>query len=248
MGERDLLERVRDIGVCAAAAVDLVVIGFARRAEDVETGTTTAVQILQRFGSLRALGEASASEIHEITGLEDFEITRVQALIELGRRAGNTLRGDVDVIESVSDVFTLLGYLQDEKREHFMAILLDSKGRVLRVAEIHVGTLTASIVGPREIFREAIREGASSIIVAHNHPSGDTAPSAEDIEITRQLVEIGHMLDIPVLDHVIIGYREARSLKDGKVVGRQMGRSHIGVARESSSYARSEGIGAWVLS
>jgi DNA repair protein RadC len=91
---------------------------------------------------------------------------------------------------------------------------LNSANGVIRKALIHIGTLTMSIVGPREIFREAVRDGASSIIVAHNHPSGDPSPSPEDIEITRILIDAGKLLDIPVLDHVIIGHRRYSSLNE----------------------------------
>src|SRR5262249_42746108 len=110
-------------------------------------------------------------------------------------------------------------FLTVEKREHFYAILLDSANHVMRKALIHIGTLTMSIVGPREIFREAVREGASSIIVAHNHPSGDPTPSPEDIESTKQLVQVGKLLDIPVLDHVIIGHEGYRSLSEMGLMG-----------------------------
>jgi DNA repair protein RadC len=202
---------------------------------------------LQRFGSLKSFSEAGATDISEITGLEGFEVLRAQALIEIGRRSAKTTRGEITTIESPEDAFELLQYLQGEKREHFVAILLDAKAQVMRVANIHIGTLTASIVGAREVFREAIRDGASSIIVAHNHPSGDPTPSPEDIEVTQKLFEIGEMLDIPVLDHIIIGERYALSLREGIQFGGQVGRNRRDFARESTGYARSEGVGAWAL-
>jgi DNA repair protein RadC len=123
-------------------------------------------------------------------------------------------KGEVEVIEDPSDVACILDFLVNEKREHFYAVLLNSANEVMRKALIHIGTLTMSIVGPREIFREAIREGASTMIVAHNHPSGDPTPSPEDIEVTKQLVQAGKLLDIPVLDHVIIGRGAYRSLSE----------------------------------
>jgi len=147
-------------------------------------------------------------------GLEGFEALRCLSLIEIGRKAALAGKGEVYAIEGPSDVMCLLEIPVSEKREHFYAILLDSANVVMRKALIHIGTLTMSIVGPREIFREAVREGASSIIVAHNHPSGDPTPSPEDIEVTKQLVQAGKMLDIPVLDHVIIGHGTYRSLSE----------------------------------
>jgi DNA repair protein RadC len=203
-----------------------------------------ARKLLQRLGSLKALSELGATDLTAATGLEGFEVLRAQALIELGRRCGKTSRGEIRTIESPEDAFELLEYLRGEKREHFVAILLDAKAQVMRVANVHIGTLTASIVGAREVFREAIRDGASSIIVAHNHPSGDPTPSPEDIEVTQKLIEIGELLDIPVLDHIIIGERYARSLREGVQVGGQVGTNRLDFARESTRYARSEGGGS----
>lgn len=213
-----LVQRVRSIGVRAAATVDLVAIGFARREEDVPGSELATRRFLSRFQRLQGLGEASSEEIAASTGLEGFEIIRAQALIEIGRRIQNAGRGVITSVEGPDDVYALLEHLVYEKREHFVAILLDAKGQVMRVAEIHIGTLTMSVVGPREIFREAIREGASSLVLAHNHPSGDPTPSAEDIETTELLVKVGKMLDIPVHDHVIIGNRKTFSFHAHRLI------------------------------
>ncbi len=118
-------------------------------------------------------------------------------------------KGEAVTIDSPQDAVHVivreLGIYRSEKREHVFAILLDSKNQILRIETVHIGTLNASLVGPREIFRIAIREGASSLILAHNHPSGDPTPSVEDIDLTHRMVDVGRMLDIPVLDHVILG-------------------------------------------
>ena len=128
--------------------------------------------------------------------------------------AGKGPKRAIDAPEDVVEVLEgLLDRLKGEKREHFFAILLDSKGSVMRVAQVHIGTLTMSLVGAREVFREAIREGASSVIVGHNHPSGDPTPSPEDIEVTGRLAELGEMLDIRVEDHVILGENDFVSMK-----------------------------------
>lgn len=201
------------MGIRAASVVDLIAIGFSRREEDVQAAEPSSRKMLQRFQSLRGLSESSASDLSIATGLEGFEILRAQALMELGRRTHQAGRGPVNSIESPDDVLNLLDWMRGERREHFVAILIDTKGQILRVAQIHIGTLNSSLVGAREVFREAIRDGASSLVVAHNHPSGDPEPSPEDIEVTRNLVQIGKMLDIPILDHVIIGENRAVSLK-----------------------------------
>lgn len=204
-GKDDLVERVRKSGLKAASPVDLIAIAFSRRQDDAARDHAKARDVLRQFGSINKVAEADFEDIRGATGLEEFEVLRSLALIELGRRAGQAERvprKDIDVAE---DVYEHLEHLRYEKQEHFVVLLQDAKGRIMREATVHIGTLTASLVGPREVFRIAIREGASSIIVAHNHPSGDPTPSPEDLEVTRRLVEVGKLLDIPVIDHVIIG-------------------------------------------
>jgi DNA repair protein RadC len=201
----NLVDRVLKTGVKSASPVDLIAIGLARRTEDAADSEPTAREMLKRFGSIAKVADASFADIKREAGLEDFEALRCFALIELGRRAGRAEKGKQPEVEVPEDVYELLEYLKYEKQEHFMVVLLDAKNKVIRVERVHIGTLSMSIVGPREVFGIAIREGASSIIVAHNHPSGDPTPSPEDLEVTKRLVEVGKILDIPVLDHVIIG-------------------------------------------
>jgi len=208
-----VVERVRQLGVNSSGLVDLCAVGFSRREEDAEQGMDMGRSISQRIPGVMSTSDLAYDLLRDVCGLEGFEALRSTALIEIGRRSAIASEGEVKEINDPEDVFKLLKHLQKEKREHFYAVLLTSANKVMRAAEIHIGTLTMSIVGPREIFREAVREGASSIIVAHNHPSGDPTPSPEDIAVTKQLVDAGILLDIPVLDHVIIG-REYRSLSE----------------------------------
>ncbi|HZH99406.1 MAG TPA: DNA repair protein RadC, partial [Fimbriimonadaceae bacterium] len=208
------VHRLHKIGVRGASPVDLLSVGLSRREEDVELTERAARDILQRVGNIRALGELSPHELAQLGGLDTFESLRAQALLELGRRIGGAGKGERPDVDSAQEIVDHLDYLRDEKREHFCAVLLDAKNRIMRVSTIHIGTLTMSVVGPREVFREAIREGASSIIVAHNHPSGDPTPSPEDVQVTDQLVAVGKTLDIPVLDHIILGERHYVSFRE----------------------------------
>lgn len=208
-----IVTRVRASGVKAASIPDLLALGFSRREDDVDGAEIASRRMLERFGSLRGLSQAAGSDLAAMTGLEHFEVLHAQALMEIGRRSHLAGKGDLAKIESADDAMIHLDWLRYEMKEHFVAILLDAKAHIMRTATVHVGTLTMSIVGLREVFREAIREGASSVIVAHNHPSGDPEPSPEDIAITKELVQAGKLLDIPVLDHVIIGERRAVSLR-----------------------------------
>lgn len=99
----------------------------------------------------------------------------------------------------------LQSFLEDEDREHFVSLMLDAKNRIIGVHTVSIGTLTCALVSPREVFKAAILANACSIIVAHNHPSGDPEPSPEDLHITEQLAKAGKLLDIELLDHVIVG-------------------------------------------
>jgi DNA repair protein RadC len=182
-----------------------VAIGFARRAEDAEASEAEAQQLLRRYGNIQRIGSLSFAEVQHATSLEDFEVLRAICLMELGRRAGRAEKGDQRSVDCPEDLYDLVKHLKYEKQEHFVAIALDSKGKVITSETVHIGTLNMSIVGPREIFRFAVREGASSLAVAHNHPSGDPTPSPEDLDVTRKLAEVGKMLDIPLIDHIIVG-------------------------------------------
>ena len=131
------------------------------------------------------------------------------------RRSSEVVRERPGHYREARDVFE---YLQPRvmglEKETFTALLLDSKNRLLREEVVSVGTLTASLVHPREVFRPAIREAAASVIVAHNHPSGDPSPSAEDLDVTARLKSVGKLIGIPVLDHVIVGAGSYASLAE----------------------------------
>lgn len=212
------LDRFRAMGARGTGPADLLAIGLSRRAEDAEPNEAHARRMLQREDGIRNLAKLSPADL-ATQGLDLFESARFLALIELGRRMGAAGPGEVRTIDGPEDVFRLCHDLQRQKKEHFVAVLLDSQSGVMRRATIHVGTLTASLVGAREVFREAVRDGASSIVVAHNHPSGDPTPSPEDVQVTRQLVQAGNLLDIPVLDHIVIGDTRFSSLKRMGLMG-----------------------------
>jgi DNA repair protein RadC len=215
--ELDPLGRVRSTGVRGASLIDLLAVAFSRHEGDVALSEHMARELLLKFGSVRELDNADDPMLTQATGIDGFELVRVRALMEIGRRIGASRPKRKRVIDGPEDVVEVLHeqleVLKGEKREHFFAVLLDAKGSVMRVANVHIGTLTMSLVGAREVFREAIRDGASSVILGHNHPSGDPTPSPEDIEVTQRLVELGEMLDIRVEDHVILGEEEFKSMR-----------------------------------
>jgi DNA repair protein RadC len=153
-------------------------------------------------------------ELSRIKGVGPVRGLQIAASVELGRRLASKVIDLPCHISSPEDVADLLmPELAGEKKEHFKTLVLDTKNRVLKNVTISVGTLDASLVHPREVFREAVQASASSIVVAHNHPSGDPTPSAEDRQVTTRLVEAGKVLGIDVLDHIIIGEERWVSLK-----------------------------------
>ena len=209
----DTVDRIQRSGVKTANLVDLLAVVLAREESDVEACIADAQKLMRRLKPNRILDIAPA-ELRDTSGLESFEVLQRQAAMELGRRSNEANRGEREEMSSSQAVFEHFRYLQDEPREHFCAAFLDSKNNLISTRTIHIGTLNASMVGAREVFREAIRENAASLIVVHNHPSGDTVPSPEDIGVTRKLVEVGKMLDILLLDHLIIGSDGYTSLNE----------------------------------
>ncbi|UII57968.1 DNA repair protein RadC [Cytobacillus spongiae] len=174
-----------------------------------------ANRLLTHFEGLRLLKEATLAEITSIKGIGEAKAIQVLAAVEIGRRISNLSYDDRYVIRSPEDGAK---YVMNDMRfltqEHFVCLYLNTKNQVLHKQTIFVGSLNASIVHPREVFKEAFRRSAASIICLHNHPSGDPSPSKEDIEVTKRLAECGKIIGIDVLDHLIIGENKFVSLKE----------------------------------
>lgn len=180
-----------------------------------ETSIELAQRILSSRGGVAFLAEATVEELISIRGVGPAKTAQIKAAIELGRRLASTTRWERPVIKSPIDVFHLLGeemrYLD---REHFNVILLNTKNYVLGVEKISVGSLNASLVHPRELFKKAILKSAAGIILVHNHPSGDPQPSEEDKQVTQRMAEAGEIIGIEILDHIVIGDGRFASLRE----------------------------------
>jgi DNA repair protein RadC len=169
------------------------------------------------FGSLKELLLASPEDLSE--HLSTQMAFRLKAVFKLLSLVAVERVGTMDKICDARGVYNLYhDRFREEKQEHFLAIILDTKHRILREVLVSKGTLNGSIVHPREVFAPAIRERAASILVLHNHPSGDPAPSHEDIEITHRLRETGDLIGIPLLDHVILGADSFISLREQNII------------------------------
>ncbi|WP_412966199.1 RadC family protein [Fredinandcohnia sp. 179-A 10B2 NHS] len=172
-------------------------------------------RLLHQFEGLRLLKDATVEEITAIKGIGQAKAVQIMASIELGRRIGKLQYEDRYVIRSPEDGAK---YVMEDMRflsqEHFVCLYLNTKNQVIHRQTIFIGSLNASIVHPREVYKEAFRRSAASIICVHNHPSGDPTPSREDIEVTKRLVECGKIIGIELLDHLIIGEHKYVSLKE----------------------------------
>ena len=149
---------------------------------------------------------ASVHDLLEVHGIGDAKACIVLAAVEFGKRLGRVRNPGRPVISSPEDVDGLLrGRIANLDRENFVVVLLNTKNEVIEYSTVSVGTLSASLVHPREVFKPAIRASAAGIVLAHNHPSGKVGPSREDREVTRRLKEAADIIGIEVLDHVILG-------------------------------------------
>lgn len=178
-----------------------------------------ALEMLDRCGGLRAFAAMSGFEMMTFEGIGPARAARLQAALALARRLHERRLDPGERLRSSRDVFDHfhLRY-RDLKKEIFMILLLDTKHRVIREERVSEGSLTASIVHPREVFKPAISEQAGAILAVHNHPSGDPTPSREDFEITRRLKEVGSLVGIDLLDHVIVGDGDFVSFREHRLI------------------------------
>jgi len=169
-----------------------------------ESVAVTAQKLLAQFGSLQKLAEASIEELSSIKGIGLAKAAQIKAAFEIGRRLST--QAPTYKSKELTDpekVYRLIkSKLKDYHKEHFYIIALNSRGH--SIAEVSVGSLNASVVHPREVFTEAIKNKAASVVFAHNHPSGDPEPSEDDLLLTKKLVESGKILGIEVFDHIIV--------------------------------------------
>ena len=191
------------------------------------TGTSSvsvlhlAEEVLSKYRDkgLAAIMHTVPQEIVSIHGIGSAKAATIIAAVELGRRISTRAAEKLEKIDGPEDVARcVMPMLRFERKEHFLILLLDTRNRVIAMPTISIGGLAASIAEPREIFREAIQRSAASIILVHNHPSGDPQPSSEDIILTRRMMKAGELMGISVLDHVILGNDNFISLKDEGMV------------------------------
>ncbi len=213
-------ERLKKVGVDNLSLAELLalVIEKGRKGENV---LTIAQNLISHFGNLENIKEASVEELQQVKGIGFATACKLKAAFKLGEKAQvqNQIMQNDQKIKSAKDVFNLLkNNLGNKKKEHFKVLSLDSRNQLISVDDVSIGTINANLVHPREVFKTAIQHLAVSIIIVHNHPSGDPEPSEDDIEITKRITEAGKIIGIDILDHIIIAKTKFFSFKDENLI------------------------------
>nr|WP_318246134.1 DNA repair protein RadC [Halobacillus halophilus] len=207
-------ERLLEIGASHLSNQELlaILLGSGTKRESV---MDLAQRLLIHFEGILLLKDATLEELTAIRGIGVAKAVLIMSAIEIGKRMQQMKPVERYMIRSPEDgADFVMEEMRDLKQEHFICLFLNTKNQVLHRQTIFIGSLNASIVHPREVFKEAVKRSAASIICAHNHPSGDPTPSQEDIQVTRRLQECGKMIGIELLDHLVIGDRKFISLKE----------------------------------
>ncbi len=207
-------ERLERYGENALSNSELLAIAL-RTGSQHESAIALATRLLAIFDGLGGLARASFHELCAVHGIGPAKAAQLKAALEIGRRLIICSEQGRPQINSPADAAGLFqAAMSTEPQEQLRVMLLDSKHRVQRISVVYVGNVNTAVVRIAEVFREAIKDNAVAIIIAHNHPSGDPTPSPDDVRVTEEIVRAGKMLDVEVLDHLIIGRQRYLSLKE----------------------------------
>ncbi|MBI2424826.1 MAG: DNA repair protein RadC [Candidatus Hydrogenedentes bacterium] len=211
-------ERLERIGAEALRDAELVAV-LLRTGTREEGAVALAERLLKQFEGINGLARASVEEMQQVKGIGRVKAIEVKAALELGTRLIRLRGPQRPRIRSAQDVYELLqpGFKVMET-EHFFSLLLNQKNEVLKSVQVSQGSINETLANPGDVFRQAVREGATAIIVAHNHPSGDPEPSRQDVELTKRLLEAGEIMGIRLLDHVVFGDNSFVSLKERQLM------------------------------
>jgi DNA repair protein RadC len=207
-------ERLYHVGAAELSLQELLAVVLGRGTRGA-SALALAFRLLERFGDINSLGRAGLDDLKKVPGIGFVRACQLVSAFEIGKRFAREPGARVTAIRGPGDIARL--FVDDMKhldKEHFKAALLNTKNQILRVVTVSIGSLNASIVHPREILKPAISASAASIILVHNHPTGDPTPSREDVDFTRRFAGCCELIGIQLLDHVVIGSNGYRSLKE----------------------------------
>jgi DNA repair protein RadC len=207
-------ERLQKFGAEALSAQEVLALIMGRGISG-ESVMVTAQRLLRQFGSLKGIAGASVEELSQVKGIGLAKASQIKAAFELANRLESYgSDGEKTLVGTPEEVVrTVQGRLKRKKKEYFLVLSLDTKNQLIKVSEVSIGSLDTSVVHPREVFKEAISASAASVILVHNHPSGDPQPSDDDVKLTKRLAETGEIVGIAVLDHIVVGENRFVSLK-----------------------------------
>ena len=207
-------ERLAEVGAQALSNAELLAI-LLRTGLPGENAVQMGQRLLLQFGGLSGLQRASFEQVSTQRGIGPAKAAQIQAAIELGRRLKSAERADRPVIHSPRDAADLVMYeMSALSQEELWVMQLDTRNQLLHTEHLYKGSLNASMVRVGELFRKALQMNAASILLIHNHPSGDPSPSPEDVNLTRAAVQAGKLLDVEVLDHLVVGQGRFVSMKE----------------------------------
>lgn len=207
-----LVEHLQQMGLETLTVAELLAL-ILRTGDDQEEAISFAKRLLDQYGGLRALARLDYTDW--LVELRPVQAASLMAAFEVGRRLPFMPEQGRPSVQTAADAANLLQLaMEGHKQEHLRVILLDAQRRVMATPTVYIGSLSLTVVRTAEVFREAIARNAASLILAHNHPSGDPTPSPQDLDLTDHLVKAGKVLDIAVLDHLIIGHGRWKSLRE----------------------------------
>ena len=207
-------ERLYKMGASNLSNAELIAI-LLRTGRQNKTALTLAQDILAKFEGVLKLKNASIPTLCEVEGIGPSKAAQLLAALEIGRRAHSQYNNNWGVIHNPQDVYEIMAdKISNLNVEQFEIISLSTKNQVLDIATISLGTINSSLAQPREIFQKALKNNAAALILVHNHPSGDTSPSKQDIAVTKRIINAGEIMGINVLDHIIVGRNGFFSIKE----------------------------------
>lgn len=211
-------ERLEQVGAEALRDAELIAVLF-RTGTRQHGAVGLADELIRRFGDLRRLSRASLQELQGVPGIGRVKAIELKAALELGKRLASHQATGRRKITCGRDVFDLLKYdFKEYETENFKSVLLNTKNEVLRTVDVSRGSISETLAAPGDVFREAVRDAAAGVIVAHNHPSGNPEPSQADLRLTAQLAQAGELLGITLIDHVVFGDMRFVSLKERQLM------------------------------
>jgi DNA repair protein RadC len=211
-------ERLHKFGPEALSAQELLALVIGRGIPK-KSVMSISQELLVKFGNVKAISQATIEELSQIKGIGLAKAAQIKACFELGKR--EDLEAELknfDIKSPEAVVKAIHASIKDKAKEHFKLILLNPRNKIIGISTISIGTLNASLAHPREVFKDAITHSAASVVLAHNHPSGDPDPSEDDMNITKRLIEVGKILGIEVIDHIIVAKNGFFSFKERNLI------------------------------